>query len=258
MVTTIILPVSRKDFLDQVFARLEFLKCDKENTNLLVYVDGDHPLYQKARNLTVNSKFKEKLCIYRSNGLASVSSISRRRQRISDIHNEIRAEIKNCDYVFLLEDDTLFGADTLKRLYKTMYHYQYAGFISGVQLGRWGYLHIGAWIVDDIYNTNEVTSVALGEGVKKVDAAGLYCCLIKAENYLKHVFKPYEGILGPDVDFGLALRKQGLENYINFDVKCDHLTKKDKISFVSHKSSIIRVKLERDETHRFGWKNSIV
>jgi hypothetical protein len=54
-------------------------------------------------------------------------------------------------------------------------------------------------------------------------AAGLYCSVTKAEHYLQHIFKPFGDILGPDVDFGIALRQQGLRNYIDYSVDCAHL-----------------------------------
>jgi len=253
---TIVLPISRPDFLNQIFTYLELLDCDKERTNLLCYVDGPLELFQKARNYTVNSKFKERLCVYRRKGITSVSSVHRRRQRIADIHNEIKTLINKTDYIFLTEDDTLVPMDTLKKMYHLALIKKYIGFISGVEVGRWGFKHIGAWVVDNIYNINQITSIKQGKEIEKVDAAGLFCCLTTKENYMKNVFKPFDSILGPDVDFGINLRKQGLINYIDHSIQCQHLTKKESITVAN--SKIIRVQFNKDESEQFGWKQTVL
>lgn len=247
---TIVIPVSRDLFLLRLFASLEILECDPAQVNLLVYVDGDYNLFEKARNFTVNSKFADRLCVYREKGLPNVGSIRGRRKRISEIHNEIKGLLKKVDYVFIIEDDTIIPPNTLKTLLNDYSNYPYAGFISGVQVGRWGYAHIGAWNTDDIYEPSEITSVGIDKGVREIDAAGLYCCLIKFDNYYTHSFSPYESILGPDVDFGIKLRQSGLKNYINYDIKCSHLTKRGEITVQN--SDIVQVQFKRADTHE-GW-----
>jgi len=256
MITTIILPVSRRDYLKKIFVMLEMLDCDRQKTNLLCYCDGPLELFQETRNLVVNSKFKERLCVYRKKGIGSVSSIHGRRQRIADIHNEIKELIKETDYILLIEDDTIFQSNTLTKLIHTALMKRYFGFISGVEVGRWGYTHIGGWVVDNIYDINQVTSIQSKEGVEEVDGAGLYCCLTTKENYLKHRFEPFEKILGPDAGFGFELRKQGLKNYIDHSIQCQHLNKKEVIT-VSN-SKIIRVRFDRTEEEKIGWKMSIL
>lgn len=251
MTTTIILPVSRPDFLNRIFAQLELMACDKETTNLIVISDGGWALFEKVRNLTVNSKFKERLCIYRHKGIPNVSSQPRRRKRISDIHTEIQKEIKPADYYFLLEDDTMFPLNTLTTLMNMYEDHPHAGFVSGVQIGRHGFSHIGSWRVNDVYNPTTITSVPKGEGIVEVDAAGIYCCLTK--HYMENKFQPFEDILGPDVSFGLWLRRQGLKNYINYDLQCSHLTKKGEINF---KNTEI-IQLEFEKTDRWTLKNPL-
>lgn len=244
---TIIIPVSRDDYLKRLFGQLEVLSCNPEEVNLLVYVDGDLRLFEKARNLTVMSKFKERLCVYRKKGLANVGSVLRRRQRISDIHNELKTKfnyVAEYDYVFLIEDDTLVPPDALEVLMKDLQENPNAGFVSGVELGRWGFLHVGAWFVDDVNNPMEIVSLPEQEGIVEVDAAGLYCCLMKTSTYINHTFQPYEKILGPDFDFGLALKRQGKQNYVNFDIQCIHMSKKEDITFEGH---IIRVKFTKED-----------
>lgn len=241
---TIIMPVSRDYYLQRIFAQLELLECDASETNLLTYVDGDLELFQKTRNFTVNSKFRERLSVYRKRGVPNVGSIKRRRQRIADIHNEMKDIIDSCDYIFMIEDDTLIPTNALNNLLIDYADYPQAGFISGVQIGRWGYKHIGAWTVDDIYFPNKVTSIKDGQETIEVDASGFYCCLVKRDIYHSHVFKPFQDILGPDVDFGIEIRKLGYKNYVDYQIKCKHLTKHGEISFLN--SDVMQVEFNRE------------
>ena len=229
MKTTIVLPISRDTFLQRVFPSLEFLICDKENTNLLVLVDGNQRLYEKARNYVVSSKCKQRLCVFSNKGEVNPTSIKERRQRISDIHNQMKMLLVETDYVFSTEDDTLLHPTSLYRLQKVYSDFPYAGLVTGVQVGRWGLKYAGLWEVDKIYEPTKIKSTALKQGVHKVDASGLYCLLTKKENYVKHTFEPFEDVLGPDFNYGIQLRRQGLENYCNYDVHCTHLTPKEDI-----------------------------
>lgn len=228
---TIVLPVSRENFLKQVFTNLEFMDCDREHTHLLVYVDGDPRLYEAARRYTVNSKFSQKLCIYRSKGLPNPNSVIRRRQRIAAIHNELKTLINPCDYIFMLEDDTLFPNNTIQKLVKNYAMYPYAGFISAMELGRWGVAYIGGWKVNDPYDIHEIKSIDDGNDLIEVDAAGFYCQFTTYKNYINYEFAPFENLLGPDFNFGITLRRQGYKNYIDQSIKCRHLTLKGEVAF---------------------------
>jgi len=253
---TIVLPVSRATHLHRVFYSLEMMVCSRADTNLLVYVDGDMKLYEIARNFTANSTFNERLCIFRRGvGRIDVANVKTRRRRISDIHNELKEHIKDCEFIFLVEDDTLIPKFALKKMLGRYAAYPYAGFVSGMQLGRWGFLHIGVWRVDDIYDTKRIESIPTPDILKdhfiEVDAAGIYCMLTRRENYMEHEFKPYGEILGPDFDFGISLRQGGHKNYVIPSIKCGHMTPTETISFAD--SEIIQVKFEKSQTSKSGW-----
>lgn len=249
--TTIILPVSRETYLDAIFARLEMLKCDKEKTNLLVVVDGDAKLFVKARNLTEMSKFAQRLCIeFKSKHKKRHYDVYGRRRRISDIHNLIKEHIQDCDYIFSLEDDTIFQLNALELLLKDYTIYPHAGFIQGVQIGRWGVPYIGSWKVDDIYEPKKIESmlpiIHSDKIIEECDAGGFYCFITKKENYIKHDFKPFDGNgLGPDVDFGISLRQIGLLNYIDWRVMTTHKTKNKDISM--HNTEPVKVSFIKKE-----------
>ena len=214
---TIIVPVSRKRYLNRLFESLNNLQGEAD---LLVYCDGDVDLYQKARNLTRESKFNERLCVFRRKGLTSDSNVVKRRQRIADIHNEIRGLIHDTEFVFLTEDDTLLPPDTLIRLQEN--YKEDSGIVSGMQVGRWGFRALGGWTLDDLNNPTRIQSAI---GAQEVDGTGLYCCLTRKEYYLQNDFKPFLDILGPDVDFGVNLRKKGLRNEL-VALECLHMTPK--------------------------------
>jgi hypothetical protein len=224
-VVTIFLPVSRDHFLARIFAALELLDCDREQTNLFVLVDGKSPLFVKARNYTTASKFKERLCIQRvPDGKFKGYDINSRRVRIATLHNEAKEHIQPCDYLLLVEDDTVIPPNTLTRLLSSYIAYPYAGFIEGAELGRWGIPYVGAWSADDVYEPSKIETLLPGDGIEQIDAGGLYCALVKWDHYAGHQFEPFGNKdLGPDVNFGLSMRREGYKNYIDWSIKCQHL-----------------------------------
>lgn len=247
---TIVMPISRTRHLDKIFYCFEQLLCDRKNTNLLTIVDGNLQVFEKARNLTQQSKFEGRLCVYRNKGLPSDSNIDQRRQRIAEIHNEASDLINPCDYVLLVEDDTLFPANGLAKLIRHYMEHPHAGIISGIELGRHGWLHIGGWEVDNIYEPKTITSVERSDTLQPLDATGFYFGLTKFDNYQRHNFKPFEQSLGPDFQYGLTLRQQGLQNYMDQTIHCTHLTPKEDIQATIDS---VRVRLTRNQASKTGW-----
>ena len=226
---TIILPVSRATFLDKVFASLEFLECDSSQTNLLVIVDGDDNLFLDARNRTEFSKFASRLCVkYTSNIEKSEHDIFLRRERIVDIHEQIKQYIGDCDFIMGIEDDTSFPKFTLKLFLEDYALNPHMGFVEGIELGRRKYTYIGAWLVDDIYETKEIRSIMPEDGsesLTEIDAGGFYCFLTRRETYMTHKFDTFDNNqFGPDVNFGITLRRKGYSNFIDWHVNCTHMS----------------------------------
>lgn len=231
--TTIVLLVSRDEFLTKVITCLELLECDKEQTNILCIVDGDNALYIKTRNLVQGMKFNQRLTV-RSDfpGSKLNTDIPTRRRRIAFAHNQARDLIQHTDgYVFSVEDDTLFGPTALEKLLRVANTNRAFAFAEGVELGRWGVPYVGAWLADDIYDTKELTSVeniypvSEDQVPTRIDAGGLYCALIRADLYKQHEFNS-DNNLGPDINFGLELRQLGYDNFIVWTVPCKHLFKR--------------------------------
>lgn len=249
---TIVIPISRSDYAEKLFHSLEMLTCNREKTNLLTYVDGDWRLFEKIRNMTIQSKFNERLCVQRNKGLPQVGSVPMRRKRIADIHNELVQLLNKADYLFFIEDDTLVPSNALEKLLRGYATYPYAGFISGIELGRWGFPHLGAWKVDDVYEPKTITSIPKGTDYESVDAAGFYCFLTKFDTYKNHTFKLFEDVLGPDVDFGITLRQQGLLNYVDHSIQCAHLSKDGPITLTN--TEPVQVQFEKAATINRGTK----
>jgi hypothetical protein len=264
--TTIILPISRNQHLLKVFASLELLECDRERTGLLVCVDGESELYLTVRNLVEQSKFTKRLSVQGNiPGERREFSINTRRRRISAIHNEVRKLIKPCEYVFLIEDDGVLPPDALSRLLADYMAHPYAGFIEGVELGRWGIPHVGAWRADDVYDMKRLESAmparpellndatrAIGripdQVVEEVDAGGLYATLTRYRHYVDHKFQPYEACaFGPDLEWGIWLRQQGYRNYIDWSVAVEHC-QADGTSVHPRSTSITKMTFVKDST----------
>ena len=253
----IVLPVSRKDYLPGVFTALEMMECDREKVSLLVMVDGDMDLFIEARNRTMESKFNQKLCVqFKSKHKLKHYDILGRRMRISDIHNQAKQHMWESEFVFGVEDDTIIPSHSLKKLLQDYWMYPYAGFIQGIELGRWGVPYAGAWKANDVYEPTEITSVVpLASGVSEVDAGGFYCFLTKMKTYEAHEFKPFDNNnLGPDVDFGIALRAQGMMNYTDWDVSCLHRTKDKDITLLNTTPKTVVFK-KNDHRWRQSHKN---
>lgn len=155
--------------------------------------------------------------------LPSDSNMVERRQRIANNMNRARVLVDTeTDFVFLLEDDTDFGPEYLKKLIAR--YRPDRGIISGVQAGRHGIYHIGAWETDNIsFPTVFETVPYRNKGLRQVDGTGLYCCLIATELF-KRVPFPNETLpVGCDVQYGLELRRQGYKNYVDDTLTCGHV-----------------------------------
>jgi hypothetical protein len=271
--TTIILPVSREQHLLRVFASLEVLECDRERTGLLVCVDGDEALHKVAANLVDQSKFADRQCVRGDiPGPRREFSINTRRRRIALIHNEIHKLIKPSEYVFLLEDDGVLPPDALSRLLADYQAHPYAGFIEGVELGRWNIPHVGAWRADDVYepmvieSTIRSTTQILDGGmrtvgsvpdmvVEEIDAGGLYCTLTKYDRYIKHEFKPFENCsLGPDFDWGIELPRLGFKNFVDWSVAVEHC-RPDGTSIHPRSSNPVQMRFVREG---ISWSGSVI
>ncbi len=224
-----ILPVSRIQYLDYVLPSL-VNQSYEERPSLLVVVDGDNELWLKVRNKLASLPFPDVLCVQSQDYRGAATTIPQRRWHIASIHNQIRGLIADdVEWIFSIEDDGILPVNALSWLVNDVNNRPNVGLVTGVELGRWGVPYVGAWRVDDIYDTKKVTSMESKVGtstVEEIDACGLYCALIRADLYKQHDFFSDNG-LGPDINLALEIRRCGFQNYIDWFVPVTHITEKN-------------------------------
>lgn len=221
MQITAILPISRVEYLDRILESL--LNQTVKPQSLVAIFDGTDEEYLDVRNKIVGLPFNQVLCL-KSNNDRPAFAITERREHIANIHNQFTALIGDADWVFSIEDDGILPRNALEELIRSVR--PDTGMVTGVELGRWGVPYVGAWTVDDIFDTKVVTSCenkTPQDLIEPIDACGLYCALIRASLYKNHVFEAHNG-LGPDVNLALYMRQAGYQNYINWSIPVTHLT----------------------------------
>lgn len=246
----VVLPISRTDYLKEVFKCLSELE-KPDDTELLIIIDGNKRLEKAIGKKLGSLNFKTIKIINHTDKPAS--TINARRQRISDIHNLAKHNIsKEAEYVFLIEDDTTYPSNTLKRFLGTID--KDTGYIEGVELGRYNAHYVGAWKVNNLSDPNKVTSAIPIKGnnhLEPIDAGGLYCCLVKSDLYRNHHFEPYDKVgengLSCDVNFGLYIRRKGYKCYLDWSVKCGHLTEGSEITIDNTEPHLVEFSKLNDE-----------
>lgn len=222
MKITTILPVSRIKYLDRVLNSL--LEQTYEIDNLIVVFDGPDGEYVQVRNKIAELYIENKLCVSTTNSRQAFT-IAERRWHIVAIHNQIRELLGDCDWVFSVEDDGILPENALERLVEASNSQENVGMVTGVELGRWGIPYVGAWRVDNVENPVLISSLENKTSdpiIEEIDGCGLYCALIRADEYKEHTFDTRNG-LGPDVNLGLFLRQKGYKNYIDWSIPVTHL-----------------------------------
>lgn len=193
-------------------------------TELLLITDADQEVQMMVDQL-LDTIHYERIQVVNF-GDSPAAEIEDRRKRIPAIH-EFAKQFINEDTtdVFLMEDDTVFKAESLMQLIEVK-HMTGAAFVSGVEMGRWKTPYIGGWLADDLSDPKHIYSVKPGEGLQDIDAGGLYCALVSFEHYMDHKFEPFDKVgrngLGCDVNFGLWLKNKGLRVILNWEVTCGH------------------------------------
>lgn len=227
-----------------------------DDTELLIITDGDKKLEQAVDRRVDSLNFKNIKVI--NFGDTPGEDINSRRWRISAIHNKIKHYVPDeCDYVFLLEDDTVYPKDTLTKMLDTFELsdlFDNVAFVEAVQLGRHGAAYIGAWVCDDTENPTEIKSVMPFKSFKsvgKIDAGGLYCCLVDAFEYKQHTFEPYDkegkNGLSCDVNFGVSLRQKGYTCYIDWGIQTDHIGEHGSVNLGNTMPEQLQFKKENDK-----------
>lgn len=211
---------------------MDALKVNRENVDGIFYVDTDdprviNPCIKKTEEYL--KTFRRWVCKVSGNMAPSEVRLLHRRDRIVEAHTKIKELLlDDSKYIFGVEDDTLFPEWSVNEMMPVIVRPD-CGFIEGVQVGRWSLKYVGAWRVDKLKNPKKILSMPCldtrekeGRFIEKIDAGGFYCFMTKTELYKKHKFRWEGDCFGPDVVYGLDLRKKGYNCYIDWSLVTGH------------------------------------
>ena len=222
---SIIVTITRYWALEKLFECLDNLIVDMD-TELILYLDtDDNRVINIVSDYMDGCKYNVKMSLS-GNPAPSEVRIQSRRDRICENHERLK-ELVSGKYIFEVEDDTIFPANTLKELYRYIQK-DNVGFIQGVQVGRWGVRMIGAWKVNNLYDPTKIITYPftevnrVGNYVEGIDAGGFYCYMTRADLFKDHKFTWHDDCFGPDVVYGLELKKKGYTNQILWNLICGH------------------------------------
>lgn len=138
-------------------------------------------------------------------------TIETRRERIADNHQKLVDYVKNtdCDYIWQLEGDAELSEEALETLvsnWESTSPDDNIAYFTGVQVGRHGLYALGAWHIAKDRTSFESLDYRK-TGIQQIDASGFYCLLAPKNIWLKGKASWSGEIWGPDVNFGLSLKK---------------------------------------------------
>lgn len=161
--------------------------------------------------------------------LDDLDTLRERRRRISSNHSKLKEFVEmqcKTDFVWQLESDSVVEPDCLERLINLYQKLEdkNIGYVSGIQMGRHGLKCVGAWRFkqDGSFRSLNVNA----KGIQTVDGSGFYCLLAKRDVWLKGEASWNGEPYGPDVAFGLSLRKLGYNIYMDMANWIGHKTEK--------------------------------
>ena len=241
MKTTILLPISRAKNIEIMMHQISVMNMMGCDVDILVIADSplvnESNITEAMKEHSVNSKYKLIGVIKTDLPPVSENNIAQRRRRIADVFNLAKKHIpEDSDLVFCIEDDTLTNYDDFANLFASYNTFKSVknsgikvGIVSGVQVGRWGYRMIGAWIANDgkwAPKTEEIKSLETipyvsNQMYSRVDATGFYCFIVEREAFVSSEF--YASDFGPDVNFGLDLRRKGYVHFVDWSVRVGHM-----------------------------------
>ena len=228
---TVFAAFTRLEMMDRWFEDLFSTDLDPRNTNLAFIVDcneeeGGMKIYAKIMDEMNKVQFRKFLITRNLEHHVNSVNIPIRRKRIAEIKQQSKELIANLDgdYVLSLEDDTVFTNLCVKRLY-SLASQPYVGMVTTYEAGRWTNKIIGVWNFNNVRNPTECWTELPNEDFEECDAAGFFCYLTRTELYLKHDYttelsEPW----GPDVNYGLWLRRNDYVNYVDWSQPCGHNT----------------------------------
>lgn len=223
-IITVFCAFTRLEMIDKFFEDLLSTDLEPERTNLAFIIDCNEPkIYEKIMNIMNNHTFKQFLITRNYDHQVNEVNITRRRQRIAEVKEQSKDLINALDgeLILSLEDDTVFKGLQVKRLAEALDNK--TGLVSTYEAGRWYNKIIGVWEFDNIQDPTMCWTCLPEKDITEVDATGFYCYLTRKELYLAHEYNTeIQQPWGPDVNFGLWLRKLGYINKVDWEQPTGH------------------------------------
>ena len=233
---SLFIPWTRTEWARDVLHCIDRLIIARSDFEVVFYIDSDdkqlHDLLYSWAILQTQQGWNGIKLIKSGNPPPENYSPIPRRARIVQMKEDSKQYIDASHYVFGVEDDTIFPANSFARLKDIFDKNPNTGFAQGVQMGRWGLSVIGAWRVDDIDDIKQMGTIEMPaepDSRVEIDGGGFFCYLTTAELYKAHKYYWEDECFGPDATFGLELRKLGYDCYMDTNIICEHLTDQGKL-----------------------------
>lgn len=228
---TVFCPFTRPYAVKRWFDDLASTDLKPEMTNLVLIVDcheddGGKIIYARIMEEMNRTNFRKFVILRNYDHRVNEANIPIRRQRIVELHEQAKGVISGLDgeYVLGLEDDTVFTNLCVQRLYKPFDdNLQPVGLVSAYEAGRWYNKIIGIWGFDNVNDPKCCWTELPDVGYQNCDATGFYCYLTPTELFTEHQYHTLpEQVWGPDVNYGLWLRRKGFDCIVDWSQPCGH------------------------------------
>lgn len=226
----IFIPLSRKDRVKQIHTMLKNTNYRvQDNYSLLLVVDNPQIQTHELERL-FKPLFRNLSIVHTGLPALPEMDMHKRRERITRVFELAQLEINpmKTSLVLTIEDDGDFEPHYIHTLldnYTLLSKIDNIGFVSGVEAGRWAVKMIGAWQTNKQKDPTEIWSIPYRDNniqMHTITACGFYFFVTSAELF-KNTKLRY-GDFGPDVFWGLDVSGQGFTNYIDWNLKINHIT----------------------------------
>ena len=208
---TAIIFLSRQWYLEDIAD--SYKKLDTTNIDMKLTIIVDDINIKKADIEYYFEGCNPKI-FYTENEQIPEGNIAARRSRIAEIFNFARKYPTDTEYILTIEDDTIMPSDGLQKLLNL----DNDGLRSGVQMGRHAIKMLGLWHI----KPGQYQTLPYSTGIEKIDACGLYFCLIPADIWKSTPFVyDAESPVGPDVLYGETLHYY--DHLADLTIKCGHM-----------------------------------
>jgi len=221
---TFTLMFSRPWAVDRYFKHLDKLTLPPKTEIICVIDTDDMEFANKVIDKLSKTKFDcIKYSITHNEKLPEFKGVAYRRQRIIDNWHILLSEAQG-EIILGSEDDSLPETTAYIKLLDDLVNNN-CDFVQGNIIGRWQANMYPAWHVFEDRDGKPIKVIS-GEkktGVEKIQGCGWYCFVCKTDVMLKYPMIQNDSLpLGPDVNFGYTLSRNGFTLLHDWDVDVEH------------------------------------